>query len=101
MSPQPIQIIFGTGGPYFTEETADTICRILQEHGCDTIDTAQLYEGKGEAIGQSYAARNFLVDTKDIGGLASSMVGGAAATGDMVVQRAVESLKKLGRGKVG
>lgn len=90
-----IKVVFGTAGALFTDETAPEIYQILQDGGCKTLDTAQLYQGKEEVIGRTGGAQKFTVDTKEVGGFDAK-----SATKDTVVQRGEESIKKLGTDKV-
>lgn len=90
MSQESIKVVFGTASGLFTDENAPEIYKALQDGGCKTLDTAQLYEGKEEVIGRTGGASKFIIDTKEFGGFKAK-----SATKDNVIQRGEESLQKL------
>ena len=62
---------------------------------CNTLDTAQLYEGKEAVIGRTGGAKKFVIDTKDVGGFKAK-----TSYKDAVVKRGEESIEKLGTDQV-
>ena len=90
MSANHIKVVFGTAGALFTEATAPEIYRELLKNGVTTLDTAQLYEGKEEVIGNTSGGDSFVIDSKEMGGFNPK-----TATKQTVLQRGKESMEKL------
>lgn len=95
------RLVFGTanvtaGSTAFStvEETVELLDAI-EKLGIKQLDTAQLYGTSEQLLGQVNAASRFTIDTKHIGG----WVPGNSSRAK-VVERGLESLKKLGVDKV-
>ncbi|KAH6608259.1 alcohol dehydrogenase [Trichoderma cornu-damae] len=100
MAAPRIQLIFGTanvndGGAFSTAEQTLELLDALEKEGIKQIDTAQLYGTSEQLLGEIKAPSRFLMDTKHIGG----WLPGVSSRAE-VVQRGLESLKKLGVDKV-
>lgn len=82
--------VFGFGGEFSQQETAEEGLKVLEEEGVKVIDTAQAYGTSEEMLGQIGAASRFTIDTKYPGGLIPN-----DGTAETVVAGGKESLKKL------
>lgn len=93
-----IQIVFGSAAfgsrPHSKVKdaaSAQPFLDALDRHGITTIDTAQLYQGSEEILGQASAGDKFILDTKDPGGFMPDR----AATSDAIRKDLEGSLAKL------
>ena len=100
-----IPIVFGSAAfgsrPHCKVQSAGSarpFLDALERHGVGTVDTAQLYQGSEEILGEAGAGDRFVIDTKDPGGLARD--GRAATTSDGVREGLETSLAKLKVGRV-
>ncbi|KAH8901054.1 Aldo/keto reductase [Thozetella sp. PMI_491] len=97
MPPSPIPLVFGagnikTGGNFSEPGDVNAVFDTLEQHGIDTIDTAQLYDDSETVLGRAnLAARSFAVDTKVPGGWIPGTLEPTKLRAD-----AYDSLKKLG-----
>lgn len=70
-----IKVVFGGGafphGPYADPKVQAEALDILLKSGVTTIDSARLYPGSEEAIGQLEKRTSFAIDTKLQGGFAA------------------------------
>ena len=85
------------GRPFATREAVAAVLDVLAENDIKNIDTAQVY-GAGwseEILGECGAGDRFTIDTKAFGGIKEG-----SATEDAIVEKALESVKKLGVKKV-
>ncbi|KAF7366387.1 Aldehyde reductase like protein [Mycena sanguinolenta] len=79
-------------GKYFPdEETIETVYQLLEEGGCNTIDTARLYGDSEEWLGNTGAGKRFTIDSKAPGG---GIPG--SSTSATIPQFAKESVDRLG-----
>ncbi|KAF7171332.1 hypothetical protein CNMCM5623_003742 [Aspergillus felis] len=88
------QIVFG-GGIFFapewaTPEKVEEFLQALERNNVKTIDTAQIYGPSEELLGQTNAAKRFVIDTKLGGGFFPG-----SSTKDQVIKIGNESLQKL------
>ncbi|GIJ85199.1 hypothetical protein Asppvi_004055 [Aspergillus pseudoviridinutans] len=88
------QIIFG-GGIFFapewsTPEKVEEFLQALERTNVKAIDTAQIYGPSEELLGQTNAAKRFVIDTKIGGGFFPG-----SSTKDQVIKIGNESLQKL------
>ncbi|KAJ7361057.1 hypothetical protein DFH08DRAFT_1031685 [Mycena albidolilacea] len=58
----------GAGKWYPDEESIEKVYKLLEEGGCDTINTARLYDNSEEWLGKTGAGKWFTVDSKTPGG---------------------------------
>ncbi|KAJ7472181.1 aldehyde reductase [Mycena latifolia] len=77
------------------EESIEKLYKLLEEGGCDTIDTARIYGNSEEWIGKTGGGKRFIVDTKAPGGFIPG-----SSTGEAIPQLAKESVEQLGVDKV-
>ncbi|KAJ3175585.1 hypothetical protein HDU87_006082 [Geranomyces variabilis] len=96
-----VTIVFG-GAAFFASPEAtgpdsistaaqvDEVLHALEDLGVKHIDTAQIYGRSEELLGETGAAKRFVLDTKVGAGF-----GQAPSTKDVVIQAAKESLEKL------
>ncbi|KAJ6561905.1 NADP-dependent oxidoreductase domain-containing protein [Mycena capillaripes] len=100
MTSTHVKAVFG-GAPigadkYFPdEESIEKVYKLLEEGGCDTIDTARLYGNSEEWLGKTAAGKRFIIDTKTPGGFVPG-----SSTGESIPQHAKESVERLGVEKV-
>ncbi|KAF7347287.1 Aldehyde reductase [Mycena venus] len=93
-----VKIVFGGGpiGPgtnfgFSDEESIEKVYKLLEEGGCDTIDTARIYWDSEEWLGKTNAGKRFAIDSKTPGGFVAG-----ASTGETIPQHAKETVEKLG-----
>ncbi|KAF4212464.1 hypothetical protein CNMCM8980_000970 [Aspergillus fumigatiaffinis] len=95
MAKSHAQIVFG-GGTFGTTpewsnlEKVEEFLQVLERNNVKTIDTAQIYGASEELLGQTKAAKRFVIDTKLGGGFAPG-----SATKDQAIKTGDESLQKL------
>jgi aflatoxin B1 aldehyde reductase len=95
MAKSHAQIVFG-GGTFGTTpewsnlEKVEEFLQVLERTNVTTIDTAQIYGASEELLGQTKAAKRFIIDTKLGGGFAPG-----SATKDQAIKTGDESLQKL------
>ncbi|KAK7018463.1 aldehyde reductase [Favolaschia claudopus] len=94
MSSTPVKAVFGGfpigPGQYFPdEESIQKVYQLLEEGGCDTIDTARLYGPSEEWMGKTKAGDRFIIDSKTPGGFVPG------TTGVGILQHAKESVERL------
>ncbi|KAJ6561908.1 aldehyde reductase [Mycena capillaripes] len=78
-------------GKYFPdEESIEKVYKLLEEGGCDTIDTARIYTNSEEWMGKTAAGKRFTIDTKTPGGFVPG-----SSTGETIPQHAKESVELL------
>ncbi|KAJ6551467.1 aldehyde reductase [Mycena capillaripes] len=77
------------------EESIERVYKLLDEGGCNTIDTARLYGNSEEWMGKTGAGKRFIIDSKTPGGF---IPGGS--TGEAIPQHARETVERLGVEKV-
>lgn len=100
MNSKGIKPIFG-GGPigegkdYPSVPIIEELYQLLQEGGCNTMDTGRLYSNSEEWIGKTNGGDHFTIDSKTPGGFIS---GGSDSTG--ILQHAKETVERLGVKKV-
>jgi diketogulonate reductase-like aldo/keto reductase len=85
------------GRPFATREAVASVFDVLAENDIKNIDTAQIY-GAGwseEILGECGVGDRFIIDTKAYGGIREG-----SATEVAIVEKALESVKKLGVKKV-
>ncbi|KAK7048693.1 aflatoxin B1 aldehyde reductase member 4 [Favolaschia claudopus] len=90
-----VKAVFGGfpigAGKYFPdEESIEKVYKLLEEGGCDTIDTARVYTNSEEWLGKTGAGKRFTIDTKAPGGFIPG-----SCTGDNILQFAKESVQLL------
>jgi aryl-alcohol dehydrogenase-like predicted oxidoreductase len=94
MANNSVKAVFGgaaLGGPSFPdEESIEKAYKLLEEGGCDTIDTARLYGNSEERLGKAGAGKRFTIDSKTPGGFAPR------GTGETILQHAKETVERLG-----
>ncbi|KAJ6457376.1 NADP-dependent oxidoreductase domain-containing protein [Mycena sanguinolenta] len=79
-------------GKYFPdEETIEKAYQLLEEGGCDTIDTARIYGDSEEWLGKTGAGKRFAIDSKAPGGFVPG-----SSTGETIPQLAKETVDRLG-----
>ncbi|KAF7347256.1 Aldo-ket-red domain-containing protein [Mycena venus] len=81
----------GTNFGFPDEESIERVYKLLEESGCDTIDTARFYWGSEDWMGKTNAGKRFTIDSKTPGGLVAG-----ASTGENIPQHAKETVEKLG-----
>ncbi|KAJ7200233.1 NADP-dependent oxidoreductase domain-containing protein [Mycena haematopus] len=96
MATQSIKTVFGGGpiGPgksFIDEESIEQVYKLLEEGGCDTIDTARLYGNSEEWLGKTSAGKRFVIDSKAPGGFIPG-----SSTSVTIPQFAKESVERLG-----
>lgn len=85
------------GLPFRSREEVAAVLDVLAKNDIHNIDTAQSY-GQGwseEVLGECNAGDRFTIDTKAYGGIREG-----SATEDGIVEKGLESVKKLGVKKV-
>jgi len=85
------------GLPFASSEEVAAVLDVLAKNDIHNIDTAQSY-GQGwseEVLGECKAGDRFTIDTKAYGGIREG-----SATEDGIVEKGLESVKKLGVKKV-
>ncbi|KAF7365148.1 Aldehyde reductase [Mycena venus] len=91
----PVKIVYGgyvgTGTPYADNETLEKIYKMLEEAGCENIDTARIYGDSEEWLGKTGAGKRFTIDSKAPGGLIPG-----TCTGENILQFAKETVERLG-----
>lgn len=97
MSTEPVKIVYGTAGQQPNAEENDDVShvvetlRLLKELGVKGLDTAQLYGRSEEALGFAGAGKDFIIDTKVVGGF---MPG--TCTPKAIIEHGKSAIKKLG-----
>ncbi|KAF7347255.1 Aldo-ket-red domain-containing protein [Mycena venus] len=81
----------GTNFGFPDEESIEKVYKLLEEGGCDTIDTARIYWGSEDWLGKTNAGKRFTIDSKTPGGFVAG-----ASTGENIPQHAKETVEKLG-----
>ncbi|KAK7018462.1 aflatoxin B1 aldehyde reductase member 4 [Favolaschia claudopus] len=81
---------FGPGRYFADEESILKVYQLLEEGGCDTIDTARIYGPSEEWLGRTGAANRFTLDSKTPGGFAPG-----ESTGANILQHAKDSVDQL------
>ncbi|KAK7018456.1 aflatoxin B1 aldehyde reductase member 4 [Favolaschia claudopus] len=81
---------FGPGRYFSDEESIQKVYQLLEEGGCDTIDTARLYGPSEEWMGKTGGAKRFTIDSKTPGGFVAG-----TSTGAGILQHAKESVERL------
>ncbi|KAF9239049.1 hypothetical protein DTO006G1_4744 [Penicillium roqueforti] len=87
--------LLGASSDFSTPAQVEEVLRVLEENGVKDIDTAQIYRGSEELLGQTGAASRFIVDTKHAGGFVPG-----TSSKELVIERANESLRKLNTNSV-
>ena len=96
MSGQGLKSVFGGGpigeGKDFPDASSiEKLYELLEDGGCDTIDTARLYSNSEETIGKTHGGDRFIIDSKTPGGF---IAGQSTASG--ILQHARETTERLG-----
>ncbi|KAF7355508.1 Aldehyde reductase [Mycena sanguinolenta] len=98
MARDSVKIIFGGApiGPGFSstfadEESIEKVYKLLEEGGCDTIDTARRYFNSEEWMGKTGAGKRFTIDSKTPGGFEPG-----ASTRENIPVHAKETVERLG-----
>lgn len=96
MSSEGIKVAFGAAAignrePWIDADYNEKAFAVLLKHGCNVLDSAQLYGESEKRIGELKAGDKFIIDTKWMGGWQEGW-----ASKDNVVSSAKESIKKLG-----
>jgi aryl-alcohol dehydrogenase-like predicted oxidoreductase len=87
----PVKLIFGTHTiPTFPVEVQKEFFSILKEYGIKDLDTAYIYAGSEQALGDIGAAKAYAIHTKAPGFAPGSQ------KKDSIIATANESLKRLG-----
>ncbi|KAJ7867727.1 aldehyde reductase [Mycena olivaceomarginata] len=81
---------FGTAKSFPDEESIEKVYKLLEEGGCDTIDTARLYGDSEEWMGKTGAGKRFIIDSKTPGGFVPG-----TSTGAGILQHAKETVERL------
>ncbi|KAJ7359418.1 NADP-dependent oxidoreductase domain-containing protein [Mycena albidolilacea] len=81
----------GMSDAFATEESIEKVYKLLEEGGCDTIDTARLYGASEEWLGKTGASKRFTIDSKTPGGFVPGI-----STGENILQHAKETVERLG-----
>ncbi|GFF40108.1 aflatoxin B1 aldehyde reductase member 3 [Aspergillus udagawae] len=93
------QIIFGAATfsipEWSTPEKVEEFLQALERNNVKAIDTAQIYGASEELLGQTNAAKRFVIDTKVGGGFVPG-----SSLKDQVIKVCNESLQKLGTDSV-
>ncbi|KAJ7819935.1 aldehyde reductase [Mycena olivaceomarginata] len=82
----------GAGKSFPDEESIEKAYKLLEEGGCDTIDTARLYDNSEEWLGKTGAGKRFTIDSKTPGGFG----GPGTSTSVTIPQHAKETAERLG-----
>jgi aryl-alcohol dehydrogenase-like predicted oxidoreductase len=82
----------GAGKSFPDEESIEKAYKLLEEGGCDTIDTARLYDNSEEWLGKTGAGKRFTIDSKTPGGFG----GPGTSTSVTIPQHAKETVERLG-----
>jgi len=96
MTSKTVKAVFG-GAPvgadksFPDEESIEQVYKLLEEGGCDTIDTARLYGNSEEWLGKTGAGKRFTIDSKTPGGF-----GPGTSTSETIPQHAKETVERLG-----
>ncbi|KAJ6520468.1 NADP-dependent oxidoreductase domain-containing protein [Mycena sanguinolenta] len=88
-----IKAVYGGGtiGRTFSEaESIEKVYKLLEEGGCNTIDTARLYGDSEEWLGKTGAGKRFVIDSKAPGGFIAG-----SSTGTTIPQFAKETVERL------
>ncbi|KAJ7359785.1 aldehyde reductase [Mycena albidolilacea] len=80
----------GVGGSFLDEESIEHAYKLLEEGGCDTIDTARIYGDSEVWMGKTGAGKRFTIDSKTPGGF-----GPGSSTGEGILQHAKETVERL------
>ncbi|KAF7347297.1 Aldehyde reductase [Mycena venus] len=96
MATKSIKAVFGgapvgAGKSFPDEESIEQVYKLLEEGGCDTIDTARLYGNSEEWLGKTNAGKRFTIDSKTPGGFVAG-----SSTSETIPQHAKETLERLG-----
>lgn len=81
----------GEGKDFPDVPIIERLYKLLNEGGCDTIDTSRLYSNSEEWIGKTRGGDQFTIDSKTPGGF---IAGGSTSTG--ILQHAKETVERLG-----
>ncbi|KAF1998173.1 Aldo/keto reductase [Amniculicola lignicola CBS 123094] len=90
-----IKAVFGGGafmsvGSFKTNELVAEALAALKKQGVTTIDTARLYTGSEELIGQAADRKDFIIDTKLVGGFAPGSI-----KKDAIIADTQDSIKRV------
>ncbi|KAJ7723356.1 NADP-dependent oxidoreductase domain-containing protein [Mycena olivaceomarginata] len=98
MTSNPVKAVFGGTpiGPglslaFVDEDSIEKAYKLLEEGGCDTVDTARLYGSSEEWIGKTGGGKRFTIDSKTPGGFAPG-----TSTSETIPQLAKETVERLG-----
>ncbi|KAJ7232188.1 NADP-dependent oxidoreductase domain-containing protein [Mycena haematopus] len=98
MARDSVKVVFGGApiGPGFSLAFADEgaiekVYKLLEEGGCDTIDTARRYGSSEEWMGKTGAGKRFIIDSKTPGGFDPG-----TSTGQNIPLHAKETVERLG-----
>ncbi|KIW88390.1 uncharacterized protein Z519_10959 [Cladophialophora bantiana CBS 173.52] len=96
MASEGIKVVFGTASfgnrdPWIAEDYLNKAFSILLAHGCNILDTAQLYGESEKRLGEVKAGEKFVIDTKWMGGWQPGW-----ATKENIINTAKQSIEKLG-----
>jgi aryl-alcohol dehydrogenase-like predicted oxidoreductase len=80
----------GVAGSFVDEESIEHAYKLLEEGGCDTIDTARIYGDSEVWMGKTGAGKRFTIDSKTPGGF-----GPGTSTGEGILQHAKEAVERL------
>jgi aflatoxin B1 aldehyde reductase len=74
-----LKVAFGGAGigperAFSDEKTVNALLDVLEKKGCKIIDSAQLYAGSEQLLGEVNAGARFTIDTKWFGGFAPGML---------------------------
>lgn len=90
-----LKVAFGGAGvgperTFKDEETCKKLYDVLEKGGCKIIDSAQLYAGSEQLLGETDAGSRFTIDTKWMGGFQPGLL-----NTKIIVESAKESMEKL------
>ncbi|KAJ7361062.1 aldehyde reductase [Mycena albidolilacea] len=96
MASTSLKVIFGgapvgTGKEFPDEESIEKIYKLLEDGGCNNIDTARLYGNSEEWLGKTGAGKRFIIDSKTPGGFRAG-----GSTSETIPQHAKETVERLG-----
>ncbi|KAJ7809083.1 aldehyde reductase [Mycena olivaceomarginata] len=78
------------GGSFNDEASIEQLYKLLEEGGCDTIDTARIYFDSEVWLGKTGAGKRFTIDSKTPGGGVPG-----TSTGEGILQHAKETVERL------
>ncbi|KAJ7300759.1 aldehyde reductase [Mycena albidolilacea] len=98
MTSSHVKVVFGgapigpgpLGGSFNDEASIEQAYKLLEEGGCDTIDTARIYGDSEVWMGKTGAGKRFTIDSKTPGGF-----GPGTSTGEGILQHAKETVERL------